>query len=154
MRAVFLGNSGCGGIAEVLDTGATATLVCFRRPQNHNRPLEKNGRQEVSTYPSSARFRSGVGRLGEVRHAAGIPVGIAGRKGKFTAFMPDPNIPALLLKGAMEAPGGQLDFPRDVLELRRQVVASHLRSEYPERYRFRERRTEESARPRSLGLLF
>ena len=115
MRAVFLGNSGCGGIAEVLDTGATATLVCFRRPQNHNRPLEKNGRQEVSTYPSSARLRFGRGRFGEVRFAADIPMVVAGDKGKFAAFLLGAVAPVLLRKGVMEALGGQLDLPRRAL---------------------------------------
>ena len=51
----------------------------------------------------SARFRVGSGRLGEVRHAAGIPVGVAGNTGKFAAFMLDSDIPAPLRKGAMVA---------------------------------------------------
>ena len=66
------------------------------------------------------RFRDGC--LGEVRHADDIPAGIAGNTGNFTASAPDAEIPALLRKGALVALGGQLDFPRDGLALRKQGV--------------------------------
>ena len=56
------------------------------------------------------KFRSGDGRLGEVRQAAGIPVGIAGNRGRFTAFALGADISALLRKGAAEALGGQSDI--------------------------------------------
>ena len=36
--------------------------------------------------PHKARFRFRYGRLGEVRHAVGILSGVAGNKGRFTAF--------------------------------------------------------------------
>ena len=104
--------------AAVLGTGATANLALFRWHERHNRLLERKGRRKVSTYPSSTRFRFGGGRLGEVRHAADIPEGIAENKGKFTALAPDADIPALLRKGAMEAPGGQKDFSRDAARRR------------------------------------
>ena len=42
-------------------------------------------------------------------------MGIAGNKGKFTAFLLEADIPASLRKGAAGALGGQLDFPRDAL---------------------------------------
>ena len=69
-----------GDSAVVLDTGATANLACCRRLEHHNRLLEKNEYQSVSTYASTARFRSGDGRLGDVRHAADIPLGVARNK--------------------------------------------------------------------------
>ena len=67
--------------AAVMDTGSTANLVCFRWPVRRNLLSEKRGRQKVATYPSSARFRFGDGRLADVRHAAGIPADIAGSQG-------------------------------------------------------------------------
>ena len=56
--------------------------------------LERERRQKASIYPSSVRFRSGDGRRGEVRRAAGIPAGAAGDKGEFTALVLDVDIPA------------------------------------------------------------
>ena len=58
-------------------------------------------------------------RLGELRHAADILVGIAGIKGEFTPSVLDADIPALLRKGAMEASGGQLEPPRDIWALQK-----------------------------------
>ena len=54
-----------------------------------------------------------------MRRAADTPAGVAESKGKFTAFALDADISALLRKGAAEALGGQLDFARDSLALRR-----------------------------------
>ena len=90
----------------VLDTGATANHACFGWLDHHNRLLARKGYQKVPTYPSPARFRFVAGRLGEVRHAAGIPVGIAGGKGDFSACAPDADIPALFREGALDALGG------------------------------------------------
>ena len=106
----------------LLDTGATANLAFSRRLARHNRILDRYGIERVFTCSSKATFRLGGRRLGEVRHAADIPVGIAGNKGKFAAFALNADIPALLRKGAMEALGGQLDFLRGSLVLRRQGV--------------------------------
>ena len=61
-----------------LDTGATANLVCLRRLQRRYRLPEKDGYQKVSAYPSTAGFRFGDERLGEVRRAADSLAGIAG----------------------------------------------------------------------------
>ena len=108
--------------AAALDTGATAHLVCFSWLARHNRILELRGIPGVTAYPSQARFRFGDGRLGEVRHEANVPVGIAGSKNMFTAFVPDEDIPALLRKGAMEALGGHLDFSRGSSNLRWQKI--------------------------------
>ena len=69
-----------------LEIGATANLLRFSWLARHNRILERRGVRRVTTYPSWARFRFGGWRLGAVRHAADIPVGIAGNKGMFTAF--------------------------------------------------------------------
>ena len=101
----------------VLDTGATANLVCFRWLSHHNALLEQRGLPRVSTYPAQARFKFGDGRTGDVCFAADITVGIAGTKGTFTAFVLDADIPALLCKGALEALAGQLDFARNTLTL-------------------------------------
>ena len=51
-----------------------------------------------------------------------IPVRAAGTKGALTAFVLCAGKPALLRKGAMGAPGGQLDFSRDPLTLNEQGV--------------------------------
>ena len=69
----------------VLGAGATANLVCFGWLAHHNRDLDRRGIPRVTTYPSQARFRFGDGGLGEVRHAADTPVGIAGNQGMFRA---------------------------------------------------------------------
>ena len=103
----------------VLDTGATANLVRASWLARHNRIVEGYGIPRAPTYPSTARFVIGDGRLGEVSHAADIPGGIAGNKGKCAAFALDADIPALLRKGAMEALGGQLDCSRGSWVLRR-----------------------------------
>ena len=60
-----------------LDAGATANLVCFRYLERHDRILQRKGFPRVSSYPASARFKFGDGRLGEVLHA-----GIGGNRGK------------------------------------------------------------------------
>ena len=65
-----------------LGSGATANLLCSRRIERQNQLLEKSDYPEVSSYPSTALFRSGDGRLGEVRHAADIPAGLARNKGE------------------------------------------------------------------------
>ena len=71
-----------------LETAAAATLVCFRRLANRNSLLAKRGCCRVKTYPANARFKSENGRIGGVRVAADIPVGIAGAKGHFAAWVP------------------------------------------------------------------
>ena len=106
--------------AVALDTGATASFVCFRWLQRRNRVLERHGSQRVSAYPSKARLRVGDGPVGDVRRAADIPAGIAGNNGEFTALAPGADIPALwrhyggamrrgaLRKGALEALSGNI----------------------------------------------
>ena len=111
----------------VLDTGATAKLACFSWLARHNRILGRRGIPRVTTCPSKATFRPGDGCLGEARHAADIPVGVAGIRGRLTAFAPEADIPALLRSRAMEALGGQLDFLRGSLNLRRQGEQIPLR---------------------------
>ena len=106
----------------VLGTGAAANLVCPRWLARHNRILEKRGIQRASTCFSNARFRFGGWRLGEVRHAADSPAAVAGNRGKLSASALDAGIPALFRKGAMGAPGRQLEFLRGSLVLRRQGV--------------------------------
>ena len=120
-----------------LDTGATANLACFSWLAHQNSILEKRGSPRVSTNPSKAKFRSGDGRLGEVRHAADIPVWIAGDKGRYTPFAPGSDIPALLRRGARRRFGGSWIFLRGSLILRRQGVripheGENCRTFYPE----------------------
>ena len=106
----------------VLGTGATANLVCFCWLRPRNRILQRRGSQKVSTYPSSARFRFGNGRLGEVRRPADISAGIPVRKGEITVFVLDADIPTLLRKGALEVLEGQPDYTRGISTLRKQRV--------------------------------
>ena len=111
----------------VLDTGATPNLVCFNQLERHNRVLQRKGAPRVSTFPPSARFRFGDGRVGEVPHAADIPAGAAGSKGEFVAFGLEADIPAFSRKGALEALGGDLDFSRDISTLLKQRAEILLR---------------------------
>ena len=76
---------------------------------------------QISTYPACKRFLSVDGRLGEVRRAADITVGIAGRGGAATAVALEADIPALLRKGALEALGAQSDAASGVSTLRNQM---------------------------------
>ena len=62
----------------VLDSGATANLVCCSCLAHQKRILERHGIPRVTAYPARARFRFEEGRLGEVRQAADIPLGVAG----------------------------------------------------------------------------
>ena len=62
------------------------------------------------------------GRVGEVEHAADIQVGAAGCRGACAARVLEADIPALLRKGALEALGGQLDFERDIMTIRKHGV--------------------------------
>ena len=62
----------------ILDTGATANLVCFQWLRHHNELLAQRGLPKVAIYPAHALFKFGDGRTGEVCHAADITVGVAG----------------------------------------------------------------------------
>ena len=83
--------------------------------------------QRITTSRASARFRFGGGRRGEVRHAADIPVGIAGIKSKFAAFAPGADTPASLREGDLDASSGRLDVPRDTSNLRERWADTPLR---------------------------
>ena len=56
--------------------------------------LDKVGFRRVSTYLAQAQFKFGDRRLGDVKFAADIPVGIAGAKCALTACVLDADIPA------------------------------------------------------------
>ena len=101
----------------ILDTGATANLVCSNWLSHRNELLTRRGLPKVASYPAHAMFKFGGGRIGEVCHAADITVGVAGFKGTFTAFVLDSDIPALLSKGALESLRGRLDFAQHTLTL-------------------------------------
>ena len=53
-------------------------------------------------------------------------MGVAGNRGTFTAFALEADIPALLRKGAMESPAGQLDFLHGPLNLHRRLAQKPL----------------------------
>ena len=57
----------------------------------------------ISFMPLTACFKFGDGRVYEVKHAADIEIGIAGRRGAFAALVLEADIPALPRKGALEA---------------------------------------------------
>ena len=87
----------------ILDTGATANLICFRWLDHHNSILRQWGLEKVTPYRANATFRFGDGRTGDVGFAADVTVGLAGAKGQFTAFVLDSDIPALLSRNPFVA---------------------------------------------------
>ena len=54
-------------------------------------------------------------------------MGIAGNIEKFADFAREAEIPASLCKGALEALGGQLEAPRDILTRRKRGVDMPLK---------------------------
>ena len=110
--------------------GLPANPVCYKWLGRRNNILVLWGGPRAETYPACARFKFGRGRFGEVRCAAGIPVRIAGNRGKIAALAPNAGIPALLPERGLEAVGGQLDFPRNISTLRKQGVDSFLELDY------------------------
>ena len=87
-----------------LDTGATTNFVRLKRLDNRDSYEQKMRPPKVIPLPTRARSIFGDGRVGEVRYAADIKVGIAGCRGTFTALVFKAEIPALLRKGARDAP--------------------------------------------------
>ena len=98
----------------MLRAGATADSLRFRWLDRRDFLLEQHKFQRVPAYPSQTQFHFSDGRVGDVRYAADIPAGVAGDKGKLTAFDLDADIPALLCKGAAEALRGKWIFSRFV----------------------------------------
>ena len=80
----------------VVGTGAAGNLVSPMRPVRHYSISERWGAPRAGTYPARARSKFGDCRLGQVSRAADIPAGIAGGRGKFTAFGLEAENPALL----------------------------------------------------------
>ena len=56
----------------VLNAGATANLVRFRRAGHLNEILKRNEIPRTTAYPARARFTFGDGRRGEVRRDGDI----------------------------------------------------------------------------------
>ena len=94
----------------VLDTGAAANLACYKWLDTHNSVLERRGLEKAVPYSSNARFNFGDGRIGDVKHATDIEVGIARCKSTLAAFVLDADIPALLRKGGVGCPGRPVGF--------------------------------------------
>ena len=100
----------------MLETGATANLVCFELLGLHNSILERWGCPRAEAFPPHARLKFGDGRLGQVRLHQ-----------KFRWELPwvlenlppvlEADVPALLRKWALEAQGGRLNFARITLAL-------------------------------------
>ena len=63
-------------------------------------------------YPVRVRLKFGNGRVNQARFAAGIPAGIGGGRGEFSAFPMDADVPVSLRKGSLESSYGQLGFRR------------------------------------------
>ena len=66
------------------------------RYRGYRQPRFRLGFPSVSTYPACAQPKFGDGRLGEVRRAAGIPVGIEGNPVEIAAFALEADSPAFL----------------------------------------------------------
>ena len=81
------------------ETGAAANLARVRRLGHRNEISEGKGFPRVTTYPASARFKFGDGRLGEVRCAADTPAGIAGSRCECAGFALEADIPGPLRRG-------------------------------------------------------
>ena len=94
---------------------------------NRNLFSGKKGLAKAAPCPSSERFKSGDGRVGEVKHEVDFKGGTVGRKGASTASALDAEIPAFLRKESLEALGAQLDFEKDVLSSMRHGVMAPLR---------------------------
>ena len=105
------------GSVVILDTGATANLVCFRWLNQHNAMLEKVDLARASTCPAHAPFKFGDRSMGGSKLAADISLGSAGANGAFTTFVLDADVPAPLRKGALGALCGRLDCYQDTLAL-------------------------------------
>ena len=84
------------GCVVALETGAAANSVYFKWLENRNLLVGKQELPRISNHPGSARFEFGDGRFGEVRHAAEVTDGSAGRKGTLTALVLEADIIALL----------------------------------------------------------
>ena len=76
------------------------------------------GFPKVNPHPAFAPLKFGDWRVGEVKYAADIKVGVAARRGAFTTFVLDADIPALLCRWPLEALGGQLDSERKISTIR------------------------------------
>ena len=104
MLRAFRHNGGRGGLISGFAGRQRGSVGCGRNGQPRVSQLGSAPQPDPGTIWDSegrhmsleARFRLGDGRLGEVRRAADTPAGFAGRRGKFTAFALEADIPALL----------------------------------------------------------
>ena len=100
----------------ILDTRATANLVCFRWLNHHTSALGRTGLPRVPAYPAPARFKFGGGGMGDVRFAANNSRYCRSQR-PFTAFILDADTPAFFRERALEPLGGQLGLSRNTLTL-------------------------------------
>ena len=82
------------GSADNLDTGGRANHVWFRRLAHQHSPEGDMGPPRLMTHPGGARFKFRVGRMGDVRFAVDITLGIGGAKGSFATFVLGSDAPA------------------------------------------------------------
>ena len=69
-----------------LGAGATATLACLNRLQNHDVFPEGGEFPAAEAYPSKAKFKFGNGGMEKLGFAANVPAGIEARQGKSPRF--------------------------------------------------------------------
>ena len=69
-----------------LDGGAAANFAHLKWPQRHDALLAKYGIRAAKTHPAAAIFKFGKGELAAARHAADVPVAIAGRCAMLTTL--------------------------------------------------------------------
>ena len=92
---------------ELLDTAATANIVCFAWIRIRNGLLEKSGYDAAAPHPASALCKFGDGEVEIVRRAAVFPIALADRMSVSATFLAGQNIPALLSEGALESLRGR-----------------------------------------------
>ena len=100
-----------------LDMGAMASVASVERPDHHKTALGRPGISPAAPHGARARYRFGNGRVAGIRLAPEAPVGVAGRRGKFTTLFADAEIPVCLRQRALESSGGKSDSFRYWLNL-------------------------------------
>ena len=101
------------GSAVALHAGASSNFARFKWDRRQNAISVRLGISIAELFPACAIFEFGNGHTAEVRHAAEILVGIAGRQGALAACFVYADIPTLVCKGTLELLGGKLDFSRN-----------------------------------------
>ena len=115
------------GSAAAFHAGASSNFARFKWDRRQNAITVRLGISIAELFPACAIFEFGNGHTAEVRHAAEILVGIAGRQGALAACFVYADIPTLVCKGTLELLGGKLDFSRNRYRLGKMGTAVPLR---------------------------